>query len=112
MKIQPFYKQIFLFMEQSNKEWRLTINPDYLNYYRSTQGITPDESKLMEQINRITWGRIKVLLSKMTDSEKKALLKREWEKHPVSNIKSEAIPENLEKTFLKALKDPNIIDLK
>lgn len=110
-QLVPFNKIIFLFLEQSNKEWRMTINPDYLNFFRATQGISPIESKLMYELNRETWGRIKGLLANMSDADKKALLKREWEKHPISNIKSEGIPENLEKTFLKALKNPEIINL-
>jgi hypothetical protein len=108
MKKMMFYKQIFLFLKQSNGEWRITINPEYLLSYRKTQGITPEEQRIIEHLDFATWGRVKNLLARMKDGEKKSLLLREWQKHPVSCLYKEGIPEALEKEFLSALKNPKI----
>lgn len=102
-------KQVFLFLKQSNGEYRIVINPAYLEYYRRLHLPSPDELNYQLKLNEATWRVIKKLLSRLSDSEKCDLLKRQWDLNAVSVLEQMPIPESLKKHFLKELENRDII---
>lgn len=117
----PFKKpNLFIFTKQTNNEYIIAINPDYLARWRKTHLATPiseKDSELekgvkaklieMEKLSyEIIWTALKAQLRKLSYKEKLELLKREWSSGYLSE---HDIPSQVEKHFMTELTEKKII---
>lgn len=117
----PFQKpHLFIFVKQTNGEYIITINPEYLANWRSTHLAAPISNadtdiekraktsliELEQKRFEIIWTALKSKLRKLSHQDKLELLKREWDK---SYLFEEEIPAKVEKHFMTELSDKKII---
>jgi len=90
---------LFFFLKQSNGDFQIKVNPEYLRDYRFKNNIrTGEEVEAMKRLDEATWRALKTKLRTMTDKEKRSLLKREWGR---SYMGDQEILESLDKHYMK-----------
>lgn len=97
---------LFFFLKQSNGEYDIKVNPEYLKDYRFLKGMTQPEMEAMLKLDEVTWSRLLAQLKTLNLEDKKALLKREWSK---SWLAEHDMPSAVEKRFLDVLTNSRTI---